>query len=457
MATSKLIHAMRTLKNDEWSSFKKYLQLHFRPSSDSFLCFQVIHKQKDNLYLADCEENMRLKHFPKMTAKAYSNMLSKLFGHFENWFAGESFLEEKYSKQLQLVKGYNERGLFKLANQTAQKLEKEIMQAEYLDVDQEKTLAQLYHTQYFSNNPIKKDKGSILLNQSITHFSNSMNEYALGYVSEIENRTILKKESFQEARNKLTSITHSLPDSKLSSLLQDGYKLLKTNDLSSFHRIEQALENEVIDPSSDLYAIFSVYLRRACHGLILKGKIDKSRLLEVIQYSFLATEKNRNLKFLQKQLFNNVSTLGSFLSYSDTEAFICQWIDSVHTGSRDSTLSYCKALNAFRHDKYELIPSLLQGLVFDTPYYKIESNVLLIIAHYKLGEDALTHNLIQNFKKQQKRNKENITKANYKALENLIEVILLLMRARYDKSVKINIDDYEDVFYRSWVLKQQGI
>jgi len=454
MATSKLIQAISTLENDEWSSFKKYLHLHIREDSDSFQCFKIIHKQKDKLFLPDCEENMRLKYFPKLTAKSYSNLLSKIFGHFENWFSRESFAVEKYSKQLQLVKSYNERGLFKLANQTAQKLEKQIKSEKYLDVNQQRALAQLYQSQYFSNNPVKKDNGYTLLNQCIKHFTNSTNEYAIGYISEIENRTILRKESYQESREQLTSISDSFPGTELSCLLKDGYNLLKTNDLSSFYRLEQALENEVLDPSSDLYAIFSVYLRRACPSLIEQGKIGKEKILKAIQFSFLSTEKNRHLKFLQNHLFNGVSTLGNFLNYDQTEEFINQWIESVHTSHRDSTLSYCTALNAFRHDKYELIPGLLNCLDFDNPYYKIESNLLLTIAHYKLGEEALTHNLILNFKKQMKRKRDIISKTNYIKIENLVEIIILLMKAEYDNSVTISLDQYDGIFFRSWVEKQ---
>ena len=153
-------------------------------------------------------------------------------------------------------------------------------------------------------------------------------------------------------------------------------------------------------------------------------------------------------------LFNGVSTLGTMMSYEETEAFIARWIDYVHTSHKESTLQYCHVINAFRHDHYNDMPQLLQGLQFDQPYWKIDSQLLLIIAHYKLGNEELTYTLIQNFKNQFKRNKAIIPPQVYEKQENLLEIIDLLIKSKYDRTIKIDLDKYDSIFYRTWVEKQ---
>ncbi len=454
MASSKLILALGTLKNDEWSSFKSYVHAHYRPDSDNAICFMAIYSRKDKLYEPDCEEKIKQKHFPKLSSKAFSNMLSRIFGHFELWLAKYSFSKEKYTTQLNLVKAYNERGLFKLANKKAQQLEQRIKSEQYLDLDQNSTLTQLYHAQYFSSNPIKKEKDSVLFDYCLRHFSYATKESSLVYLTELYNRFSIKNKKDDTAEEQLNKVIQSLPSTSFSRILEDGHTLIREGDIDSYRSVEATLKNEVLSPASNQYLILAIYLRRVTRLLVEKDLIPKESMLSIFEFMFRAMDKNRNEKFEAMQLYTSLEILAVFLRKEEVENLVAEWIDKVHTEDRAGVLAYCKVLIAFRNDNYEIIPDLLNGLTFVSPIYSIQNKILMIIAHYELGNEALAYNLIDNFRRLLKRTKENIAASHYPRIQNLMEIIVLLLKSKYDKTIEIDISKYSGIYFKSWVLKK---
>lgn len=450
----KLFHVLLSFSDEEWTSYKKFLLQHTRADATNYKLIQVLFSNRKKLGQEDFDKTVKAKHFPDIKPKPFSNILSKLFSWLEDWLAIDTFRNQRYAPELQIIKAYNERGLFKLANRTAEKLEAKIKAESHIDMDMNRALNQLYHNQYYSSNPIKRRKGTTLFKDCVTHFIYTTKEYASGYLMEIENQSLVRGLQHEVLNEALQGFMLTEPASVLSDLFSKAYKMFSNNDLDAYLKVLSMLESEIVSPSSDLFLILSIYLRRVSIELYQQKEIKVEQVVAAHQLSFLATSENKNQKFLSMNLFNGVGVLGTMMSYEETESFIYKWIDKVYTDNKESTLKWCKVLNAFRHDLYEPIPELMQGLKFDLARTKITSQLILIIAHYKLGEEALALTLIQNFKKQLKRNVSNIAPINFLKIENLIEIIELLIKSRYDKTIVINLDDYKTVFYRSWVKKQ---
>ena len=108
MAVPKLFEATHTLTEDEWSSFGKYLLMHVRKDSDNFKLIQALRKSSKKLKEQGLSENIRSKHFSQMNAKTFSNLNSRVFLLFEDWFSIEMMMKSSpYLKTLLLNKGYN--------------------------------------------------------------------------------------------------------------------------------------------------------------------------------------------------------------------------------------------------------------------------------------------------------------------------------------------------------------
>jgi len=455
MAIPKLFEAFHFLETNEWTSLSRYLMMQTGSDTDNYRLFKLLYKNKASLTDEGLSEKIRTKHFSKLNPKAYSNLLSKIFSWFEEWFAVEIFKMEAYEKELMLIKGYNQRGFFKQANKVANRLESRIKKKQ-LDIGDNAALVRLYDAQYYSSNPIKDNKGNSLFNDFLNSHLDEITERSFKCLIEIGNRERTHHEDNKKFVNTLSQIVKTTEPTPLSKILVIAQKALTSKNMYAFNALKEELESDTIDPQSDLFLVLCIYLRKTASAIWHnKYKGDVSFIYDCYQLNLKAFDKNKNQKLMPAFLFNSVSTLGAFLDYKQTDAFILKWIDKIHTKHKESALKYCQALNAFRHEKYKVIPELLQGLEFDQLVYKYVSGALLIIAQYKLDEEDLTFTLVHNFKKQLKRNYKSIPKNTALRLSNLIEVIILLQKAKYDRKIKIDFDQYEPFFFKTWVLKEK--
>ena len=453
MAIPKLLEATHTLTASEWTSFGKYLSMYSKAHSDNIRLYKLLYKNQDTLNTEGCAEKLKTK-FPKLTPKGFSNLLSKLFLWFEDWLALETFKHEEFEKELMLVKAYNQRGLFKRADQIAKKIETQIETHRHLDLNQNSTLSALYELQYFSSNPIKNEKGSTLFDNFLETTMHATTERAWFCLLEIANRSRRNDRDNKQFESQLRAIIQSTHKTPLSNILSLTEQTLKLKKLDAFAELKAQLESELINPASDLFLMLSLYLKITAAACWHEGNNDNNTILQAYQLTFKAFDQNKHQKLLSSNLFNGVSALGMILDYDELEAFIQKWLKKVYTDYKQSTYHYCQALNAFRHNKYDKIPSLLSGLEFDNPVYKYTSNALLIIAQYELGEEDIMFTLIYNFKKQLKRNKKNIPPITYAKLINLVDFITLLNKSKYNDNIKLDMQNHLPIFYKSWILDQ---
>jgi len=444
MSSPKLFQALNLISDDEWNSYRKYLLMYTRKDSNNYKCCQILYQHRNKLASPDFDDHVNHKYFPSIKSKSFHNILSRLFGWFEDWLAIDSFRNTKHSKELALIKRYNQLGLFSLANTVAEKTEKDLKNTSNLSLDQNKVLAKLYHSQYYSSNPIKNKKGTNLLSDVCRSFIDSTSEQAIFYLIERYNSNALRNRDYNEVDKALEAITLSSSQTSLSHILQLVLNMIRQPNAEIIGQVLEKLESEEIDKYSDLYLILSIYLRRSAAELWTKGGLDDPWLaMRSYHLSFSATENNKHQKFTAINLFNGVSTIGIMLDFEETAQFINKWVDKVHTSYPTSAEKYCHALNAFRHDKYELLPELLTGLEFDYYHHRVISNAMMIIAQYKLGEEDLTMTLIQNLKKQLKRNDSTLQKLMVIKLTNLLDVIRLLSKSKYDHNVVIDLDNFK--------------
>jgi len=455
MATPKFFNSLATLDKDERKSFKQCLSLHIREGSDPDKCYQYLHKQADNLQKADFDEVVRKKHFTKLTSKAFSNLLSKLQGHFESWLSNKMFLEEPYEKEILLVKGLNQRGLYQQADQVFNKTLKQLKNEQHIDLYQHRVMAALYREQYYSNNPIKKEKWQTIYKELLEYQIKTQMEQSALCLLEATNIEGVRPLDFQIEKQILRTIAESQKDSKLSEVILTIVNYFQDEGDEQIEDLLDHLETDRFDNSSDLFLILTAYIRRIVTVRWKKGGLENQDLYSrSIHLCLEATEQNPRQKFNAQYLFNCVSALAHFETEAYMEALIDKWSQKVHTAYPESVKRYCKALVAFRNDKYEKIPSLLNNTTFDLGNYKLGSYLLNLIAQYKLGEEDLTTSMITNFRKQLKRNSNVESDRNIRAMYNTTRFITDLMKSKYQKNLQLDLINYNPIFYKTWAAKQ---
>ena len=454
MAIPKLFKAVHTLDKYEWSSFGKFLLMQLREESDNYRLYKVLRKHNNNLLDRGKSETLRLLAFPNMVPKTYSNMLSRVFLLFEKWFAIEMLSKRQYLLELSLVENYNKRGLFKLANIKFHKLEKSILSSDITHPKHARILFELYATMYYSYNPQRKDEK--IFSGAIELYLKSHQQQTLTLILEAENKKRLGSgEDIENIINKLETQLTEVHTTFINELLSSTLELFRQNNSDSLNRVKQALESERLSETSDLFLIISFYLRFHVHRMYQNGILsDRSLYIDVYRLNITAIDKNPHQTLSEVNLANAVGSLAAFSSYTVIENLIIEWAPKVKSKNPESFIEYCKCINVFRHEKYENLSSRLTKLKLDEIEIMFSIQAMLLISYFMTDEDDLLNSGITNIKKQLKRNENKVSQVLYKSMSNFLAAMTLILKAKYHKSIDVDLKKYDILYFRSWFEKK---
>ena len=260
---TKLIRTLITLTPEEWSSFRKHLLIHTRRDSDNFQFFEFLHIRRERLSSINDADEIRKKHFAHLTSKGLSNLMSRLFNWLEDWMAINEFKKQRYQQELMLIKAYNRKGLYKLADSHADKLEQKIKSETQLDLDNNKALYQLYETIYYSNNPIKFTKGHKLMEGLVMCFLISHKEHICIYLPEIFNVGRIQNKDLSTLITQCENISSLIPESSISRLLLHLNDILQHNNAESLFILFQIIKEGKIKTDTFFHTLITYYLMSA--------------------------------------------------------------------------------------------------------------------------------------------------------------------------------------------------
>jgi len=456
MNNTKLISVLTTLGSEEWSSFRKYLLKYTRRGSDNFNFFEFLNQRRDKLHSLQSSEEIRLKYFSKLSSKGFSNMMSRVFNWLEEWLAIHEFKQQQYAEELMLIKAYNRRGLYKLANTKATRLEESILKGETLDIVDNKTLAELFHTQYYSENSIKYNKGGELLEKLCKYFFNQVKEHSLLYLPEFENVQRIQKYDLSKSIDQINEMIDFLPETELSVHLKELILLNRNNESKLLVNLFDKMKTGIFTPNGFMHTLLVYYLISLSLQLWLKGKLSSKDMVgEIYDYAISSGVLLEHKKIAIRRFHNIVSTLSGVNSYDWTKNFIDKYYELVDTPKPESSKALAYAQLCMYHDKYDDINQHIKSVSYNDFDIKMRSYCLQAIALYK-DEDLdldILQNKIGNFKRFLTRNKHRVSQKYYDSNFNFFDVIIQLSNQKYMKA-SIDLSKYSDLAYRYWINKE---
>ena len=454
MALPKLFEAAHTLTKDEWLSLGKYLLMYVKKGSDNYRLFEILKKSRLNLSEKEYSEKIRTKYFSEMSPNNYSKLLSILSIWFEYWFSAELLKADAYARELMLNKEYNRRGLFKLANQKFDQLEKLIQGNAVTDEYQQRVLFELYNQTYHSTNPQRKQKE--LFNKTSKAFIAATKEQALSLQLTLSNRARISivDDNSADLKSVLESISLPGQDSELSHLLKEALNLFDCDEANTL-KFHSLLEKSSLSRVSDLYLILTYYLRISVGRSYSAGKLEDLRLpADFMRMNLAAIDQNPNHKLTYITLVNAIDCISAFESFEEAEKAIEEWIPKTHTKDRESLSRYCQSLNYFKHGRYDELPQLLAGVTYDRIDVRLNGQAMLLIALFETGEEELLLTKMDNLKKQLKRIEDKLAAEFALKLRNLMNFLKLKLLRKYDKTIRIDLSEHVPIQFRSWAEKQ---
>lgn len=463
MNTPKLLIALRTLTKEEWPSVKKYILTETSENSDAFALFIAIWNKRDKIESIRDGEEIRKKKFPLLTQKGYLNLYSKLYGWLEDWFAINEMLVESFDRDLYLVKSHNRRGLYKNADQIALKLEL-TLEKQKLNTEYAKSLKQLYHYQYFSNNPIKGKKGTLILEKLATQHTDQYKNQTLLYLTELMNFGRMQNYDYEYIRQTLKQSISNLPHTALTPILNELLHQIEDEGSYNAENLYQYLTKSEITKPSEFHTLLTLYTIHIATKQRQKGDhTDLDLLKNLYYYGFENDIFIQNNKIISLQFTNLISVISKVSTYKDTTLLIDKWIGKVETKHPEEIKDLAYAIACLSHHKYKELIYYARHSSFDRVDQKIKAQGYYLIAQYSLndGDMSLFRSLSTNFLRSLQRNKKEFSKRTYLAHYNFYDYITKLVKQK-QKGKDIKIQKYDLIMPRSWYdheneqLKKQG-
>ena len=146
--------------------------------------------------------------------------MSRIFNWFEEWLIWYTNKKDKITCDVQLVKIYNRKGKFNLADKTYRRVEKSIFNENQLDLKTNRNLYLLHHNRFVSDNPAKYDKQGKILESLISHFLLQFKEQAFLYLAELHNMKVIQNQDYNKEIELITQIGTLIKDSKTSQVIE---------------------------------------------------------------------------------------------------------------------------------------------------------------------------------------------------------------------------------------------
>lgn len=452
----KLFEIFSFLSSKEQKVFTKHVEKNHSQDSDTAKLIRALYKNRGRINIKSLSRQFKEEYFSRSTAKAYSNLLSKVKCELEDWLICHDLRASQYERRLALIKAYNKRGVYSEANIEAGKLHTLLRSDTKYDLSKSKAMHLLKDYQYYSDNPIKYKEGAKLLEEVVDNFNSYYKAVIHLYNAELHNWGRICKHDFSQLIKSNLERANSLSETELSSLTIKLESLIEDHDLEAFYEIYELLLNGKVKEHTAIHAICCNYSVTACvHFIRSKTLIDNRILTNLYDYGLRSGGFLQEGRLTLNRFHNIISAMASVNGYEEVDAFIDKWIHVVESKLPESTRMIAKVQNCFYHEKYDKIFDHLRVLKFENISQKFRALKFEMVAQYEIGNYDLLSRTIHNYTRSLKRHKDQFSKRFYLINVNLIKILNHLMKDDKEFVAKL-LNSNQPIILREWIGEKIG-
>jgi|GEM_PF-3524008 len=455
MVKHKLIHILQNLSLEEWTSLRKFVLMYTKDSSESYRLFSTLRKRIQGIEKNEDLYKINQEQFSQMSAKAFSNVMSKLTGWTENWIVYQSTLTNENEKDIALTKYYNRNGLYKEADAIVQKVEKRLNPNKQINSDKNKYLADLYYYHYYSDNPVKFDKSRDLLRDLVSNFHLSVKNKMQIYNIELHSWGTLTNRNYKDIQSKSESIISTLPNSDCTDPLLLLEELIKENSLEKFNKVKEFIESDQLIMGSDLHIIMTMYMIAKSHSVYQRQINNNQIVLDAYNYGLSTGVLLQSGKLNVYRFFDLIGIIAVNGFYENTINFIDRWYTKVKTFDNESIKNLAYATVCIYFESESEIAEHLNKVVHVDNQIVYKRQALTTIALYDdrhNNYDAFT-NYINNFERNLKRNESKVIQNTYNIYYNFVKLMKILGESEFN-STDLSTIQVRPNIYNSWIIKE---
>lgn len=450
---SKIVVLLDHLEPGQVLELKKHVLTKTYAGSDIFKVFDYVAasvKKKEEFKSPDY---IHEKILPKSTKKTVANYLSLLYNWAEEWMALETIREEEYALDHLAQRWLNKNGLYHLADQTFNRIEKGISEENKIDLHRTRMKALALFDQLFSNNPARDQLPYEKYEEMARAFRHYMKAKLQVINAELYNWGDINNYDFRTAIAANDDIIDRIQHDETTETMEFVIKAMSKNDVNSFLKLKDILFNDRLVKGSRLFMITSRYMQRLAIRFWSMGLIKDPQIFHDLLDFGMRSGVYFTQDRLQATVFHNlVMQYCQVADYEGVEKFIDQWMDHVTTEDAAATKALAMAQNCFYHNRCHEIHLYTGRFVFPTFNQKNLAQGLHLIAAFEnrkqerqIYETALASS--QNFLK---RNQQRMSKHLYTSYRNLIAFI---KAADVDPAAIPHPDTISPLLYRKWCME----
>ncbi|HLO53313.1 MAG TPA: hypothetical protein VK169_03440 [Saprospiraceae bacterium] len=456
MAAPKFVQLLTSFDKDEWPSFKKYVLSQYTENSDTYRIFKWLQDRKNELSEMDDVYILASKQFKGMTSKVFLNHLSLLYQLVERWLVNEQLSYENTTFKLLLHRNLQRRGMYHIADQLSNQLQKDLTNHKELSALWAKK--EILHQEYYSFNPIKYQKGAVVLSQLLNATYDYMYHLLSVYQVELVNFGKNQKHDYRVEEEKSLQLIQLLQKSENQLFFDKMYLFIKLDKTEYLEDLKNDLTNGIWPKGSLEEVVSTLYLIRKTTELYERGSLLPT--VEIITELFAFSMKQgvyaEHGKLAPVTFRNIVGQLSRYQSFAFTKDFIDEWYVQVSSAFVESTRDVSHAMNCLKHEKYSEIFYYTRMKHFADDTEKALALSLHLIACFmnRKQDYDLYATTLHNYVSYLNRHKTTFSTKFYKGLLNTVKII-----KKMDHGYDVDLSLYDTIFYREWcekMVKKKG-
>lgn len=427
MYNSKLFNLLSVLSPEEWKETSRFISIYGSEKSDVVVLYRYIYQyRKDLTHKNLVADDVHQKLYPKLTAKSFRNVMSKLQKSIEEYLVWKRVTTYKDIYQLQLFEAYDDRGLNDQANKIADKVRKEVANNESVSIEKHATLHRINHAQYFSSNPIKYTQGKEILIEALRSLHILQQAWANQYEVELKSMSKIKNEDWIGAWQQVKDSRIESPETRVTQL---WHELKDHNNPEVYDLLMNVLTKENLSNEMGQITLgyMNHYLVSENHKGSQESYIKRLNLIEMgLQKGFFLDKGNIDLP----RFINTIQFAAAIKEISWAQTFYDDWKDKLskddyHVGEYLGRIT----LNFYAADYASCIRDIMI-MKSNNPVWNIKIKTYSLLCYYELNRVDINFlsTQAQNVKVYLKKHKSSLGKNLYNANENFLTAYLLMIK-----------------------------
>ena len=322
-------------------------------------------------------------------------------------------------------------------------------------MENQKALSNLYHTQFYSDNPVKY-QDITLYKKLIESYTNSIFERLKMYQVGMINWGNLKKIDFTAEIEFIKNTVPHCSQSETIHVFNKLINLIENQEVNCIKNIVETLKCKEIKINSELHTLLILYcVQYSIKGWMSEKIKDKNLIGEIYIYALNNKVFESDGKIPKVRFGNIISTLSLIKGYGWTNKLIDNYIKLVDCINYEDTLKLSKAQNCFQNERYDEIIHLINNIQGENIAQKNQISLLHIIGLFKSKkiDYEILNNKIHNYKRYLKRAKKTLTIKSYNSYFNSVSLIDQMSQAKFNNK-EVDVGKYQDLIFRSWFNKE---